>query len=308
MPATRIQSAMPQITMNTDDWTLTIDPDRGGSIVGCTIKGPDDAPHDLLYPHPKAGASFVMAPWSNRISDAQFDFEGQHISLNANHPDGTAIHGVARDLPWTIADRTPVSTRLTLDSRDVPPGASTSFPFSFGCSQRFELTGDGILLDLSVTNLDSRPFPAGCGHHPYFARTLFSSRDQLTIKAPVTGHYPAENQIPTGAPVDDDYCTALRNGDSFVGSELDEVFSNGNAPIELNWDKSGVKLTMECSEALNHLVVFTPLAAPYVCVEPTTMANNGFNAKDPSSVGVRILQPGETLETRIKIHLAKSES
>ncbi len=297
-----IQSAMPQITLQAGDWTLTIDPDSGARISSWTITDPDkNTQAHLLHPNPDVGASFVMAPWSNRIADARFSFDGTEHQLKPNHPDGSAIHGVARDLPWAIADRSPVSARLTLDSRTVPVDANSRFPFAFGCAQRFELHPDKLTIDLSVTNLDTKPFPGGCGHHPYFCRSLFHRNDQLTIKAPVRGHYPAEHQIPTGPPKDDDFCAALREGDTFIGSELDEVFTKSHEPIELHWDKSGVRLAIECSETLDHLVVFTPLSAPFVCIEPTTMTNNGFNAKATNTAEVRVLQPGETVQTSLCI-------
>jgi len=299
------QLTTPPITLRSDTLCLELDPEKGGRINRLTIDNPEGQPRDLLHHDEKIGASFVMAPWTNRIENARFAFQGTEHAIGANHPDGTAIHGTARELPWTVGDRTPVSARLTLDTRNVPLGASTSFPFRYGACQRFELGDDSLTIDLSVTNLGDSPMPAGCGQHPYFSRTLFRSNDLLTIKAPITGHYPSEHQIPTGEPIDDDFCKALRGGDSFIGAELDEVFTMGNAPIELHWSKSDVRLTIEHSESLGHLVVFTPLAAPFVCVEPTTMANNGFNAKDPAKVGVRVLQPGETIETRMTFRITR---
>lgn len=299
------QLTTPPITLRCNALSLELDPERGGRINRFTLENPDGQIADILHPDEKIGASFVMAPWSNRIENARFSFRGTEHAIGANHPDGTAIHGTARELPWTISDRTPVSARLTLDTRSVPLGATTSFPFQYGACQRFELGNDSLSIDLSITNLGDIPMPAGCGQHPYFSRTLFKSSDLLTITAPVAGHYPSEHQIPTGEPVDDDFCRALRDGDSFIGSELDEVFTRDNDPITLHWSKSGVRLTLDCSETLTHLVVFTPLAAPFVCVEPTTMANNGFNAEDPARAGVRILDPGETLETRMTMRITQ---
>lgn len=300
------QLTTPPITLQCSALSLELDPQRGGRISRFTLENSDGQIADILHPDEKIGASFVMAPWTNRVDNARFSFQGTEYELGANHPDGTAIHGTARELPWSISDRSPLSARLTLDTRSVPLGATTSFPFHYGASQRFELGEDSLSIDLSITNLGESPMPCGCGQHPYFSRALFKSNDLLTIKAPVTGHYPSEHQIPTGAPIDDDFCTALREGDSFIGSELDQVFTMNNDPIELHWSKSDVRLSIECSQTLGHLVVFTPLAAPFVCVEPTSMANNGFNAKDPSAVGVRVLDPGETLETSMTLRITQS--
>ena len=297
---------MPQITMNAADLTLTIDPDSGARITALTLTNPaDNTQTPLLHPSDDPGASFAMAPWSNRIADARFRFDGAEHQLRANHPDGSSIHGIARDLPWTIADRSPISARLTLDSRTVPIDAASRFPFAFGCVQRFELHPDALTIDLSVTNLDTKPFPAGCGHHPYFRRTLFHGSDQLTIAAPVTGQYPSTHQIPTGPPIDNELCQTLRAGNSFIDTEHDTVFTRDDGPITLHWNKSNITVEIECSQSLGHLVLFTPLAAPFVCVEPTTIANNGFNADDPSKAGVQTLQPGETLDTRMTLKIKR---
>ena len=85
----------------------------------------------------------------------------------------------------------------------------------------------------------------------------------------------------------------------------------GGAVIE--WPASGVRLTMRCSEALGHLVVFTPRGEgaplPWFCVEPTSMVNDGFNLSERGleGTGVRVLEAGGTLRTRVEMVVERVE-
>lgn len=315
---------MPRITLDADPLRVSIDPAQGASITDFSLRGPCDDRFPLLRRapdpplDPSLASSFIMAPWTNRIRDARFTFQGHTHALRPNFPDNTAIHGVARDAPWRITDRTPVSARMVYDTRADP---SANFPFAFACVFRVELAPDRMTLDLSVTNLDHRPMPAACGHHPFFPRTLFAADEQLELHAVVRGRYPARGCLPTAPAADDDACAALRAGGPLGNPGLDDVFTGFAGRAVLTWPGSRVRLTMDCSPELNHLVVFTPRLPvpggadfksassaqpqpppplPWVCVEPCTAANDAFNlaALGWPDTGARTLQPGETLGTR----------
>lgn len=250
-----------------------------------------------------------MLPWTNRVAGARFSFDGKDYALSPNHPDGTAIHGIGRDHPWSILDRSPFSARMALDSRLIERPAC---PFDFGALFRVELIGSSVQIELSVTNLGDHPMPCGLGHHPYFMRTLFDPDDQLSIRANVGGRYPCQDQIPTGAMVNDEVSRSLRAGGPIGNPDLDDVFGGFDGSAELTWDASKVRCTIECSDALGHLVVFTPRVAdsdqtppppqPWVCVEPVSMVNDGFNRfEDQQGTGVRVLGPGETLASTMTL-------
>lgn len=301
------------ITLDAHPLRASIDPDRGGSITDFSIAGPCDIHAPILRPTPPGNggpgqtASFVMAPWTNRIEAAAFAFQGTRHTLSPNFPDGTAIHGVARDAPWRITDRTPVSARLVYDSR---ADESANFPFAFACVQRFELAPDHLCVELNLTNLDDRPMPAALGHHPHFQRQLFSANEDAFLTANVAGRYPCNNQLPTGACSDDDHARRLRAGAPVGNHNLDDVFAGFTGKATMTYPESGIRVTIDTSEAFGHLVVFTPRASdapdapplPWFCVEPCTAVNNAFNLLDRGSptTGTRILDPGQTLDTSIR--------
>lgn len=293
---------MPPIELSNDTLRLVLDPANGCAITALELRH-EDRWHPVLRPSKDGVGSFVMVPWTNRIKDARFGFGGQTHQLKPNHPDGSAIHGVGRDHAWGILDRSPYSARCVFDSRSVE---GVNCPSAFGAVMRVEIGADRVEIDLDLTNLGDEPMPCGVGHHPYFMRSLWNDGDELRVKAGVSGRYPCDTQIPTGAIVDDDVCSGLRDGGVIGNPGLDDVFGGFDGTAELVWDRSGVRCVMECSEAFGHLVVFTPRAddagppLPWVCVEPVTMVNNGFNSTGLNT-GVRVLDSGETLSTRMTL-------
>jgi len=301
------------ILLELDTIKISINPRIGASITSLMIRNQMDkwAPVLRTMP-PESGSasdagSFVMLPWTNRIKDAQFNDQGDTHQLKSNCTDDSAIHGVGRDLPWTITDRSPISARLVLDSRKLDPD-SINCPYQFGAIARYEIGIDRVEIELSVTNLDTRPIPAGCGHHPYFHRHLFSDADQLQVQMEVSGRYPAEGCIPTADPIDDEICNSLRKGNPIGNPGLDDVFSGFTGIATLDWPQSNVSMRMQCSENLGHIVIYTPTTDSgdpdeFVCIEPVSMVNDGFNRFDAGhhETGVVMLEPNQSMRTRMTL-------
>lgn len=291
-----------------------IDPAVGACITDLAIRGPRAHGWPILRRSPgivnrgEDTACYLLSPWSNRIRDAAFRFNGRDIRLRPNWPDGTAIHGDVRDRPWRILDRSPVSARLLFDSRAHD---NINWPWSFTTQARFELTEQGLECDLTITNTDESPMPAGGGFHPFFSRTLWDVRDEIQVRAAVTGRYPCERIMPTGPASMDDLCERLNRGTS-LDMPLDDVFDCPTGRAELRWTRSGVRASFESSSNFGHLVIFSPIAGngspyPFFCVEPVSMVNDGFNLMASGQVrshGVQVLQPGERLDLSWRMRIS----
>ena len=95
-------------TIESNTWQIGTLPETGASIAYGRVKHagrwldfmrPTPEPD---YNNPSACASFALVPWSNRIRDGRFMFDGRQVQLQVSAKDGTAIHGVGRRYPWRI--------------------------------------------------------------------------------------------------------------------------------------------------------------------------------------------------------------
>jgi aldose 1-epimerase len=303
------------ITLQRESLHVEIAPDFGGAVTTFALTGADGARVALLREpvgtpdRPDDAAMFVLAPWSNRIAGAALRFAGQTHALNVNEPGGHAHHGVVRDHTLRIVDRTPYSATLLFDSRDA--AGAVNFPFMFDARVRYELLDDGLECSIRLANTGDVDMPAGGGFHPFFPRTLDDTRDACTLRSRVRARYPLDACVPTGPATPDDLCAALTRGVPVTElGELDDVFAGFEGPAEITWPASGVSLTIEPSESLGHLVVYTPNAPtggprPWFCVEPVTHATDAFNmhARGIESTGARSLAPGETLDMTMALRV-----
>src|SRR5919106_3615383 len=149
---------------------LHLEPRQGGAISAFRH---DE--RDLLRPAGEAllkggdpcfASCFPLVPFSNRIADARFRFQGRTYELSANFPPELhAIHGQGWQGVWQIGDVAADRTEMSFRHR-VP-----DTPLDYRARQVFELSDDGLGIRLEVENAGGGPMPVGIGLHPYFVRT-----------------------------------------------------------------------------------------------------------------------------------------
>jgi aldose 1-epimerase len=312
------------ITLQSGILRVSIDADLGSGIADFSAKGPTGFFFPLMRraAHGETNASllgsFVMAPWVNRIGGAKFRWNGREHALIANTADGMAQHGDVRKRAWRVVSQSASSATMEIDSREFPKDVRANWPWAFVSRQRFALESiseseAALTIELSVQNVDREPFPAGCGHHPYFMRRLWDDRDQVEVRAKCAGRYPLERGCAIGAMRADPLVDLLAQGGALPDQPIDGVLGGFDGTAELRWPASGVTLTMTCSPELNHLVVFAPHAKgdrtsplSFIAVEPQSHVNDALNlvAKgqvSAASAGVRVLEPGQMLGTKVRL-------
>jgi aldose 1-epimerase len=124
-------------------------------------------------------------------------FAGTTYQLNPSFPDGTAIHGVCRSFAWRVVSSDATHIELHFDTR---LHSGVNFPFAFKAWVEYRLDGANFSTRMGLTNLDSKPMPAGFGTHPFIQRTLTGSDDVLFMQIPCDSAYPLVDCMPTGAP------------------------------------------------------------------------------------------------------------
>lgn len=314
------------ITLQDGLLRASIDPNLGAGIADFSVKGPTG----FFYPLMRRAApgetnasllgSFVMAPWANRIGGARFRWNGREYALVANTADGMAQHGDVRKRAWRVVAQSATSAEFEIDSRTFAKDAPANWPWAFVCRQSFSLASVSeceaiLVIELSVENVDREPFPAGCGHHPYFMRRLWDDRDEIQVWATCIGRYPLERGCAVGAATTDALVDRLARGGALPTEHIDAVLGGFAGEATLTWPASAVRLTMRTTANLDHLVVFAPHAAAarpsplsFIAVEPQTHVNDALNLVavgkvDAASAGVRVIVPGERLTTRTEFHV-----
>lgn len=295
---------MARIDLESDALRLSVDPEIGGTVLRLDLRR-EGGWVPLLRPSPvplgrsSNGASFTLAPYSNRIRDGVFIFEGRRYTLR--HPEKHAIHGDVRDRPWRVVRNTSSLAELEIRSADF---ADFNFPFALSCAVRFELQGTALTMALRLRNESSGNMPAGLGFHPYFQRALVPG-ENVALGLAVSGVYPGETPLPTGPPVPvtpaQDF-SRLRPLDV----TLDHCFAGWNGRALLRWPTSDVTLHVEAGPDVSHVILYSPPGEPFFALEPVTNSNDGFNAfaNGEAGTGVAVLAPGETLALEVRLALA----
>lgn len=279
---------------------LEIAPQVGASVAAFAVKQgekwvPIMRPTPRPLPEkPSSYSSFTLAPYSNRIRAARFEFEGHTYQLKPNTPEGNAQHGDVRGRPWQVFHETS-SAACTFDSRFFE---DVNWPWPFSLAVLYRLEGNTLETTLELVNQGQSPMPAGFGLHPYFVRNL----GEAILEFSARGYYPTDASfIPrTGMqpiPAELDFSRARRVG----AQPLNHVYGGWGGKAMLEWAGSHLKLLLEADPIFEHLVVFT---APdgTLALEPVTHATDGFNlyAQGIPGTGVRVLQPEESLAGKVR--------
>jgi aldose 1-epimerase len=300
---------MPTVTLANQQIQLIIDPDHGASILAFLLRR--GAAWLPLMPDVRNGeaglaaSNFLLAPYSNRIENGRFTFQGCAYQLA--HAERHASHGDVRNRPWQVEQASTALLQCSFDSRTQ---ADVNWPWPFLAQVEYRLTENVLASRLVLTNLGELPMPAGLGWHPYYSRWLTHPGEPVHLCFQVQGVYPDanDNRIPSGPP---QRLTPQQNfavekallPDNFI--DICCYGYNGNGWI--SWPESGVKLVYRASAACTHLIFYNP-AKPYFAVEPVTNANNGVNllAQGDPTNGIQVLQPEERLEATFDLHLEQS--
>jgi aldose 1-epimerase len=296
---------MPRIALEHGGMRVEIDPDLGAGIADLSWSAPGRPSIALMRRAPANLTWFndlgcyLLAPWSNRVAGAEFEWRGSRHQLAADWPDGTPIHGLVKDRAWSVEQRSPTSAVLTCDV----PAAAFAWPFSARVG--YMIVENSLRVALEVRN-DGGPgvMPAGMGFHPFWNRSLDGGADEVVVRLPGLRRYPCEGMIPVGLPREDDTTLRLAVGTTLDGLTLDDVFAGSADGADIAWPRSGVHVRYRCSHNLGHTVMFTGEQGSF-CLEPVSMVNNGFNltSKSLGETGVRALAKGESMSVEWTIEV-----
>ena len=230
-----------------------------------------------------------LSPFPCRISDGVYHFDKKTYRLENLFSDGTAIHGLVYDKPFTIVQESPgdqdAGLFLEYAYRNDDPG----YPFQYNCQVRYTLhAGSDLEIVTTVTNVDKTTIPIADGWHPYFRlggkvdewKLQFYSEavvdfDQRLVP---TGHLTPYNVFEKASNVGDlflDNCFALKPA----------IVS---AACELYNPSTGLRVSFFPDASYPYLQLYTPPSRESIAVENLSGAPDCFN----NGLGLLLLQPG----------------
>ena len=250
----------------------------------------------------------LMAPFSNRIADARYSFDGIEHDLQpgvAGAQRGIR-HGFVRhadfDLVDTLADDT--SALLRLSTQVLRPGAFAGYPFSVDVEVAIRLRGSNLDYAIEARNVGTVAAPFGCGLHPYFrladdgierlelqvpARALVLT-DPALIPQPGDAAFAAVEATPAldfrtsktiaGRVIDQAYCDLLTDPDGVLRSRLRDP-------------QSGIGVAVWQTRGLLHAFTGDTVSRDRrasMALEPVEFPTNAYNRED-CAASLR-LEPG----------------
>ena len=280
------------IRLESGELVCEIEPALGGCIAGLWLDG---VPVLRSTREPLASArqsgSYPLVPFSNRIARATLLWQGtSHPLVSNNAPEPHAIHGVGWQRPWSVLDSDDSFAMLAYEHP-----ADAAWPFAFDSSQTLRLRGNALELTLALTNQSPVPAPAGLGWHPFFVR-----RQGGRIAFQATGRWDmGPDKLPTTRGPSDGL-------DADCGSlDVDHCFDGWTGIVQLR--DEALHTTIRSN--LGRLVVFTNASRDTIAIEPVSHVNNAINlvaaGADAGELGLRTLQPGETLTAQMSIEVER---
>ncbi|TXN32639.1 aldose 1-epimerase family protein [Lacisediminihabitans profunda] len=251
---------------------------------------------------PPFGDGTVLVPWPNRVEDGLWRLDGIEQQLDLTEPErGNALHGLLRDRPYTVADRS--ASAVTLAATVFP---TRGYPFQLDTTVRYELVDDGLRVTHGITNVGSRSAPVAVGTHP-FLRLGDVPTDELVLTVAAGSRFETDARL---NPVSENPVEGtdfdLRAGRPVAELHLDDAFgavtpagalsrhrltaSDGRF-VEL-WQEGDFAFVQVFATRIfpRDVGLGTPVLGTAIAVEPMTAPPNAFN----SGQGLRWLAPGET--------------
>ncbi|WP_137919581.1 hypothetical protein [Hydrogenophaga sp. 2FB] len=278
-----------QISLACGAYNVRLSPGAGARITALTwfdgrrdrhLLVPSDAtasfdPHDW----PKTGA-FPMAPFTNKLENGRFTWNGREIVLPTPADSPHALHGLAHRKPWTLAHATREHAALRYSHKPTDEG----WPWSFDLNMDVTVTADHVQVDLQIRNTSAEPMPAGLGWHPFHP----VANPVLTLTA-AARHDAGPQGLAVLTPSNGQAVHTARTLKGLGAQST--VFEEWDGRLSLSVEKNLV-VDVEATGA-RHLFCHVPAHARHVCLEPVTLMPGALRHDDEAQRAACVaLAPG----------------
>ena len=235
--------------------------------------------------------SAKLSPFVCRISEGKYKFEGSSFEFPDKFNDGSSIHGILSDKPFTVLEKKVHDDEAFILLEYHYKKENHAFPFEYLIKVKYTLKKGGRLcLETTVENLSPGRIPMADGWHPYFNLEgvvnewllSFHSRKNLAFN---------EKLIPTGHYIDTDkfYKPTLIGSETFDYCFLLEQ-DPGIPAATLENPANGLRLSFFPDNSYPYLQIYTPDNRRTIAIENLSSAPDSFN----NGLGLIILEPGDS--------------
>jgi aldose 1-epimerase len=237
----------------------------------------------------------VLIPWPNRLRDGRYGFEGEEHQLALSEPDKhNAIHGLVRWVSWQARELQPSIVRLGHVLNPQP-----GYPFRLDLEVGYEVSENGLQVELAVRNDGDRAAPVGIGQHPYLLPV--GDLEDVVLHLPARSVLATdERQIPTGTASVEGGAYDFRSGRRIAGARLDTAYldleRDPQGRFWLRFEEPSRSLGVWLDEHFRYVMAFTGDTLPdaperrrSLGVEPMSCPPNALQTGDH----VVRLDPGE---------------
>jgi len=296
----------PVYTLRCGTLAMDIAPSAGGRIASLASVDSAGVRTDWLAPipreylqkgfsdqlWPKAGC-YPLLPFSNRIRNGRFMWEGREICLAPHAGQAHAMHGVGHTRAWHVEKLAAASATLNFRYTPVVGG----WPWPFFAEQILTLTPDGLEAEIVLRNEGNGAMPAGGGFHPYFsrmpgARIQFSASDIW----PVDAGEVAIRRTPVTSAED------FSSGRALPVEGLSVYYSGWHRQTTVQYE-NGCCLTLLADDPLDHFILHAPGGSRYFCLEPVSHVADAVNlsAQGWQGTGLHVLSPRAEYRFRVQL-------
>ncbi len=241
------------------------------------------------------GRGQQLLPWPNRIRDGRYTFEGVTQQLALSEPDRqNAIHGLVRNVPWRLVSLS--SDRVEQSVRVYP---QSGWPGTIEATIAHTVGNDGVVTEVSVTNIGATAVPFGYASHPYLT-VGEGTVDDVVIAVPAERYLTVDDRL---LPLDlilvegrdEDLRTAAPLGNRRFDTALTGLTRGEDGRWRARLERGERWAELWAGAGLDWIQVFTgnDRRDLSIAVEPMTCGPNAFNP-GPTQDGMIILQPGES--------------
>lgn len=264
-------------------------PEDGLNLFQLTYRGMELISYDKK--RAEAGLTYgipILFPTPNRTANGQFVF--------AHETYAAKMHGIARKAEFQVLEAKDEANACIKGELLVLPDTKEYQEFPFVCALRvtIELKKDGLTYHFEVENLDEKRLPFGLALHPFFNK--ISDSTLVCLHADYVMNKD-EACIPDGTLMAvEQTAFDLKKGKKVSQLAVDDVYTKmTKSPLAII-TYPDIQVSIEASDVFSHMVVYTPQAEPFFCIEPQTCSTDAINLYEKGKVeesGLLILEPAQ---------------